>query len=80
MDEIFFQSLDGEVRKWFRELPPNSIDGIDTLEEVFMRQWGDTKDYLYYITEFGSLKRKKDEAMGYFSKGSIKCIVEYQLK
>ena len=40
------QSLDGEVRKWFRELPPNSIDGIDSLEEVFMRQWEDTKDYL----------------------------------
>ena len=33
-----------------------------------MRQWGDTKDYLYYITEFGSLKRKKDEAVGDFSK------------
>ena len=33
-----------------------------------MRQWGDTKDYLYYITEFGSLKRKKDEAVENFSK------------
>ena len=33
-----------------------------------MKQWGDTKDYLYYIIEFGSLKRKKDEAMGDFSK------------
>jgi len=33
-----------------------------------MIQWIDTKDYLYYIIEFGSLKRKKDEAMGYFSK------------
>ena len=65
---FFVQSLDGEVRKWFRELLPNSIDGIDALEEVFMRQWGDTKDYLYYITEFGSLKRKKDEAVGDFSK------------
>ena len=64
----FVQSLDGEVRKWFRELPPNSIDGIDALEEAFMRQWGDTKDYLYYMTEFGSLKRKKDEAVGDFSK------------
>ena len=26
---VFAQSLDGEVRKWFRELPPDSIDGID---------------------------------------------------
>ena len=34
---IFVQSLDGEVRKWFRELPPDSIDGIDALEEAFMK-------------------------------------------
>ena len=34
---VFVQSLDGEVRKWFKELPPNSIDGIDALEEAFMR-------------------------------------------
>ena len=51
----FRHSLDGEVRKWFKEFPPNLIDGISDLEEVFMRQWGDTKDYLYYITEFGAL-------------------------
>ena len=29
---IFVQSLDGEVRKWFRELPSNSIDEIYSLE------------------------------------------------
>ena len=28
---VFVQILDGEVRKWFRELPPKSIDGIDAL-------------------------------------------------
>ena len=28
-----------------------------------MRQWGDTKDYLYYITEFGALKRKHGETI-----------------
>ena len=65
---LFVQSLDGEVRKWFRELPPNSIDGIDALEDTFMKQWGDTKYYLYYQTEFHALKRKKGEAVGYFSK------------
>ena len=45
-----------------------------------MRQWGDTKYYLYYITEFGSLKRKKDEAIGDFFKWFNKMYVEYQLK
>jgi len=33
-----------------------------------MRQWGDTKDYLYYITEFGALKREKNEPVIDFSK------------
>ena len=33
-----------------------------------MKQWGDTKDDLYYITEFGALKRKQNESAIYFSK------------
>ena len=33
-----------------------------------MRQWGDTKDQAYYITEFGALKRKKEETIADFSK------------
>ena len=34
---MFVQILDGEVRKWFRKLPTWSIDGIEALEEVFMK-------------------------------------------
>ena len=33
-----------------------------------MRQWGDTKDHTYYITEFGALRRKKEETVADFSK------------
>ena len=33
-----------------------------------MRQWGDTKYHTYYITEFGTLRRKKDETIANFSK------------
>ena len=33
-----------------------------------MRQWGDMKDHTYNITEFGALKRKKNETIAYFSK------------
>ena len=64
--KMFVQSLDGEVRKWFRELPANSITIIEELQDLFMRQWGDTKDHTYYITEFGALRRKKDETISYF--------------
>jgi hypothetical protein len=34
---VFVQSLDGEVRKWFRGLAPRSIVGIETLDNVFLR-------------------------------------------
>jgi hypothetical protein len=65
---VFVQSLDGEVRKWFRGLMSGSIVGIEALDEVFLRQWGDKKDFMYYITEFGSLKRKEGESVSEFSK------------
>jgi hypothetical protein len=65
---VFVQSLDGEARKWFRGLTLGSIAGIEALDDVFLRQWGDKKDFMYYITEFGSLKRKEGESVSEFSK------------
>jgi hypothetical protein len=34
---VFVQSLDGEVRKWFRELIPGYIVGIEALDNAFLR-------------------------------------------
>jgi hypothetical protein len=65
---VFVQSLFGEARKWFRGLDPGSITGIEALDEAFLRYWGGKKDFLYYITEFGSLKRKEGESVSDFSK------------
>jgi hypothetical protein len=65
---VFVQSLDGEVRKWFRGLAPGSIAGIEALDDVFLRQWGDRKDFMYYMTEFGSLKKMDGESVSDFSK------------
>jgi hypothetical protein len=65
---LFVQSLDGEARKWFRSLPPNSIVDIHALDDTFLIHWGNNKDYLYYITEFGALKRKQGESIYDFTK------------
>jgi hypothetical protein len=65
---IFIHILEGEARKCFRALPPRSIDGIEALDNSFLRQWGDKKDFMYYMTEFGSLKRKEGESVSDFSK------------
>ena len=65
---FFLQRLDGEAIKWFRGLTPGSIDGIQALDDPFLRHWGDKKDFLYYIKEFGSLKREEGESVSDFSK------------
>jgi hypothetical protein len=65
---IFIHSLEGEARKWFRALPPGSINGIEALDNAFLRQWGDKKDFMYYMTKFGSLKRNEGESVSDFSK------------
>jgi hypothetical protein len=65
---IFVHSLQGKARKWFKALPHGSIDGIEDLDNAFLRQWGDKKDFMYYMTEFGSLKRKEGQSISDFSK------------
>jgi hypothetical protein len=60
---FFLQSLDGEARKWFRGLTPIYIVWIEALDDSFLRHWGDKKDFIYYIAEFGSLKRKEGESV-----------------
>jgi hypothetical protein len=65
---VFVQSLDGDARDWFKDLPPRSIDGIDALDDSFLRHWGNKKYFLYYITEFGALKREEGESVSDFSK------------
>jgi hypothetical protein len=65
---IFVHSLDGEAKKWFIALAPGSITGIEDLDDVLLRQWGDKKDFMYYIIEFGSLKRSEGDYVFDFSK------------
>jgi hypothetical protein len=77
---VFVQSLDGEPRKWFRILAHGSIDGIEALDDAFLRHWGEKKYCLYYITEFGALKRKEGESVSYFSKIFNKMYKKFLLK
>jgi hypothetical protein len=43
---LFIQSLDGELRKWFRGRPPASIVDIDVLDEAFINKWGDRREIM----------------------------------
>jgi hypothetical protein len=65
---VFVQRLDGDARDWFKDLPPRSIDEIASLDDSFLRHSGNKKYLLYYITEFGALKREERESVSDFSK------------
>jgi hypothetical protein len=69
---IFVHSLQDKARKWFKALPPGYIDGIESLDNAFLRQWGDKKYFMYYMIEFRYLKRKEGESVFDFSKRFIK--------
>jgi len=64
---VFVQSLDGEARKWFRELTPRSI-ADEALDDAFLKHWGDKNDLLYYHIGFGNLKRENGELLSNFNK------------
>ena len=51
------------MRTWFRGLAVGSIWSYDELENAFIRQWEERKDHLYYITEFGDLRKKNSESV-----------------
>jgi hypothetical protein len=65
---VFVQILDGHARKWFKEIPAGSIAGIEQLDETFLKHWGDRRDFVYYITEFGNLRKQSSESVSDFTK------------
>ena len=62
------QILDGQARKWFKELPNGLVAGIESLDDIFLKHWGERRDHLYYITEFSNLKRENGESVSNFTK------------
>jgi hypothetical protein len=43
-------------------LPVGSLRSYDDLENAFLRQWGEKKDHLYYLTKFGALRKRNFES------------------
>ena len=47
---LFTQSIAGEVRKWFRALPPANIVDFKAFETRFLAKWGDKKNPFHLLT------------------------------
>ena len=62
------QILDGQPRKWFKELPARSVTSIEALDGIFLKHWGERRDHLYYIIDFSNPKRENGECVSNFTK------------
>ena len=64
---IFFQSLGGEVKKWFKGLPPNSIHDLPSLHQTFINKWEVKINPLQILAEYKNLKRNQGESVHDYS-------------
>jgi hypothetical protein len=60
---MLVKTFEGQVRTWFRGLPVGSIQSYYDLQNPFLRQWGEKKDHLYYLTEFEALRKNNFESV-----------------
>jgi hypothetical protein len=60
---LLIQTFEGQVITWFIGLPVGSIRSYNDLEISFLRQWGEKKYHLYYLTEFEALRNKTYESI-----------------
>jgi hypothetical protein len=69
---LFTQILSGDVRKWFKSLPPTSIQDFAAFETSFLDKWGDKKNPLQLLTQYNNMKKAPEEMVQEFSAHFLK--------
>jgi hypothetical protein len=69
---LFAQSLSGDIRKWFKALPPAGIRDFAAFERSFLNKWGDKKNPLQLLTQYNNMKKALEEMVQEFSARFLK--------
>ena len=64
---LFSQSLDGEARKWLKNITDNSILNYQSSKDFFKDKWADKKNTKQYLSQYHSMRRNESEAIQEFS-------------
>ena len=64
---LFAQSLSGEAKKWFRDLPARSIATYEAFKTSFLERWDDKKIPLQVLSQYNNLKKRVFEYVHDFS-------------
>ena len=60
---LFAQTLVGDVRKWFIELPVYSIDSLEAFHQQFLNRWEKKKNSLQILSEYENIRRGPNETV-----------------
>jgi len=60
---LFAHTLAGDVRKWFRAFPANSIDSLDSFHQQFLNIWEKKKNPLQILSEYENIRRGPNETV-----------------
>ena len=55
---IFAQSLSGEAKKWYKDLPPRSIRSFAGFQTIFLERWDDKQSPLQVLYQYNNLKKE----------------------
>ena len=64
---LFSQSLFKEARKWYKNLPSNSIMSYQSFEDSFKDKWENNKNPKQYLSQNHSMRRRESESVQEFS-------------
>ena len=74
---IFSQSLGGEVKKWFKNLAPHSINDLPSLYQTFIKKWEIRKNPLQILSDYTNLKRNTGESVHDYCTRFKVCIMHF---
>jgi hypothetical protein len=64
---MFFSTLEGEARTWYKSIPDSSIDGWDSFQKNFTEIWVNKIHNSSLINVFTHIKNNWDENVTYFN-------------
>ena len=65
---LFAQSLYGEAKRWFNDLPARSIATFKYFEALSLDRWEDKKSPLQVLNQYNNLKKDNFESVHEFSR------------
>jgi len=60
---LFAHTLAGDVRKWFRSFPDNSIDNLEVFQQQFLNRWEKKKNTLHILSKYENIRRGPNETI-----------------